>query len=124
MPPDPRPDAAERDPHALRERRVATPALVTRLAERSPTIETRTADLLDMASVVPETFDVVLSSEVIEHTPDPKAAVRSLCARVASGGHLALSVPNRRWIWRRSWRVFVLPIINIFRHSRCRSRNN
>lgn len=75
------------------------PTLVARLADRSPAIEARTADLLDLASVVPETFDVVLSSEVIEHTPDPKAAVRSLCARVASGGYLALSVPNRRWIW-------------------------
>jgi 2-polyprenyl-3-methyl-5-hydroxy-6-metoxy-1,4-benzoquinol methylase len=75
------------------------PSLVTRLAARSTAIEARTADLLDLSSAVPETFDVVLSSEVIEHTPDPKAAVRSLLARVASGGYLALSVPNRRWIW-------------------------
>jgi 2-polyprenyl-3-methyl-5-hydroxy-6-metoxy-1,4-benzoquinol methylase len=75
------------------------PSLVSQLAARAPAIEARTADLLDLASVVPETFDVVLSSEVIEHTPDPKTAVRSLLARVASGGYLALSVPNRRWIW-------------------------
>lgn len=76
-----------------------SPKLVARLAERSTSIETRTADVLALPDTVPESFDVVVSSEVIEHTPDPKAAVRSLLSRVASGGYLALSVPNRRWIW-------------------------
>lgn len=75
------------------------PNLVARLATRSSAIETRTADVLALPDTVPERFDVVVSSEVIEHTPDPKAAVRSLLSRVASGGYLALSVPNRRWIW-------------------------
>ena len=75
------------------------PNLVARLAERSTAIEARTADVLALSNSVPESFDVVVSSEVIEHTPDPKTAVRSLLARVASGGYLALSVPNRRWIW-------------------------
>jgi 2-polyprenyl-3-methyl-5-hydroxy-6-metoxy-1,4-benzoquinol methylase len=75
------------------------PKLVARLAARSSAIETRTADVLALSNTVPESFDVVVSSEVIEHTPDPKAAVLSLLSRVASGGYLALSVPNRRWIW-------------------------
>ena len=75
------------------------PNLVARLAERSTSIEARVADVLALSDPVPESFDVVVSSEVIEHTPDPKAAVRSLLSRVASGGYLALSVPNRRWIW-------------------------
>ncbi len=75
------------------------PNLVARLAERSTSIEARVADVLALSDGVPESFDVVVSSEVIEHTPDPKAAVRSLLSRVASGGYLALSVPNRRWIW-------------------------
>lgn len=75
------------------------PNLVARLAALSSTIEARTADVLALSNTVPESFDVVLSSEVIEHTPDPRTAVRSLLARVASGGYLALSVPNRRWIW-------------------------
>jgi 2-polyprenyl-3-methyl-5-hydroxy-6-metoxy-1,4-benzoquinol methylase len=75
------------------------PNLVARLAARSSSVEARTADVLALSSAVPESFDVVVSSEVIEHTPDPEAAVQSLLARVASGGYLALSVPNRRWIW-------------------------
>ncbi len=75
------------------------PNLVARLTERSPSIEARVADVLALSDRVPERFDVVVSSEVIEHTPDPKAAVRSLLSRVAGGGYVALSVPNRRWIW-------------------------
>jgi len=42
-------------------------------------------------------FDVVLSSECIEHTVDPAASFRALARVVAAGGHLVLSVPNARW---------------------------
>jgi 2-polyprenyl-3-methyl-5-hydroxy-6-metoxy-1,4-benzoquinol methylase len=44
-----------------------------------------------------ETFDIVLSSEAIEHTPDPLAATLELCRVVKPGGHLVLSTPNRLW---------------------------
>jgi 2-polyprenyl-3-methyl-5-hydroxy-6-metoxy-1,4-benzoquinol methylase len=43
------------------------------------------------------TFDVVLSSEAIEHTADPVAATLELCRVVKPGGHLVLSTPNRLW---------------------------
>lgn len=42
-------------------------------------------------------FDVVLSSEVIEHTPDPERGVRELCRAVRPGGVLVLTSPNRLW---------------------------
>lgn len=42
-------------------------------------------------------FDIVVSSEVIEHTPDPRRAVRELCRIVKPGGLLVLTVPNRIW---------------------------
>jgi ubiquinone/menaquinone biosynthesis C-methylase UbiE len=42
-------------------------------------------------------FDVVLSTEVIEHTPDPERAVRELCRVVRAGGVLVLTSPNRLW---------------------------
>ena len=42
-------------------------------------------------------FDVVLSTEVIEHTPDPKVAVHELCRVVRPGGLLVLTSPNRLW---------------------------
>jgi 2-polyprenyl-3-methyl-5-hydroxy-6-metoxy-1,4-benzoquinol methylase len=42
-------------------------------------------------------FDVVLSSEAIEHTPDPHAALLELYRVVRPGGHLVVSTPNRLW---------------------------
>jgi 2-polyprenyl-6-hydroxyphenyl methylase/3-demethylubiquinone-9 3-methyltransferase len=44
-----------------------------------------------------DTFDVVLSSEVIEHTPEPLASARELLRVLRPGGHLVLSTPNRLW---------------------------
>lgn len=48
------------------------------------------------------TFDIVVSSEVIEHTPDPKRAISELFRVLKPGGTLVLSVPNKFWyfsIW-------------------------
>ena len=46
----------------------------------------------------PNTFDVVLSSEAIEHTPDPRAAgARACTAWCEPGGASSLSMPNRLW---------------------------
>ena len=42
-------------------------------------------------------FDVVLCTEAIEHTSDPRRAVSELCRVTARGGVLALTVPNRLW---------------------------
>lgn len=42
-------------------------------------------------------FDAVLSSEAVEHTPDPEASVLELYRVVKPGGRLVLSTPNRLW---------------------------
>jgi 2-polyprenyl-3-methyl-5-hydroxy-6-metoxy-1,4-benzoquinol methylase len=42
-------------------------------------------------------FDVVLSTEVIEHTPRPAQAVRELARMVRPGGLLVVTTPNRVW---------------------------
>lgn len=46
-------------------------------------------------AVAGETFDLVVSFEVIEHVPDPAAFVSSLAAVLAPGGVMVLSTPNR-----------------------------
>jgi malonyl-CoA O-methyltransferase len=42
-------------------------------------------------------FDVVLCTEVIEHTPDPRHAVHELMRVLKKDGVLILTVPNQRW---------------------------
>lgn len=44
-------------------------------------------------------FDVVISSECIEHTPSPRASVLEMIRVLRPGGILALTCPNRAWRW-------------------------
>jgi 2-polyprenyl-3-methyl-5-hydroxy-6-metoxy-1,4-benzoquinol methylase len=43
------------------------------------------------------TFDVVLSTEVLEHTPEPFEGLRELARVVRPGGRLILTSPGRLW---------------------------
>lgn len=45
----------------------------------------------------PDRFDVVVSSECIEHTPDPSLALREMVGVLKPGGLLAVSTPNLLW---------------------------
>ena len=49
----------------------------------------------ELASLPPQKFDLVTSMEVIEHVTDPAAFVRQLSVRLAPGGLMILSTPNR-----------------------------
>ncbi len=42
-------------------------------------------------------FDVVVSSECIEHTLDPLQALRDICRVVRPGGTIVVTAPNQRW---------------------------
>lgn len=44
-----------------------------------------------------ESFDVVVSSECIEHTRDPLRALREMCRVVRRPGVLVVTTPNRAW---------------------------
>ena len=45
----------------------------------------------------PNTYDIIISSEVIEHCEDPKKALKNICESVSSDGYLILSTPNKLW---------------------------
>lgn len=53
-------------------------------------------------------FDIVVSSEVIEHTPNPEQAIKEIFRVLKPGGVMVLSTPNRFWI-------FSLRIAEVFR---------
>ena len=42
-------------------------------------------------------FDLVVSSECIEHTPDPNEALRQMAGVLKPGGYLSVSTPNVVW---------------------------
>jgi len=44
-----------------------------------------------------ESFDVVISSECVEHTLDPIRAIRELCRVCKKGGSVCLTTPNKLW---------------------------
>jgi 2-polyprenyl-3-methyl-5-hydroxy-6-metoxy-1,4-benzoquinol methylase len=44
-------------------------------------------------------FDVVVSSECIEHTVSPRAAVHEMIRVLRPGGRLVITCPNRFWHW-------------------------
>lgn len=49
----------------------------------------------ELAALPPATFDLVTSMEVVEHVTDPAAFIGDLAARLAAGGLMILSTPNR-----------------------------
>ena len=56
------------------------------------------ADALALSDVFGENrFDYVVSSECIEHTPNPLLAVKQMCAVLKPGGTISLSTPNKIW---------------------------
>ena len=60
------------------------------------------AEVADALALVdrfgPDRFDLVVSSECIEHTPEPSAALQQMAAVLRPGGFLALSTPNLLWL--------------------------
>jgi 2-polyprenyl-3-methyl-5-hydroxy-6-metoxy-1,4-benzoquinol methylase len=51
----------------------------------------------------PATFDRIFSLGVLQHTPDPQAAISVLPLYLKPGGHLAF------WIYEKRWTRFVMP---------------
>lgn len=73
------------------------PGLLER-TRRHAGCETVVADALELTKQFgPESFDLVVSSECIEHTPDPARAISEMLAVLRPGGYLSLSTPNVVW---------------------------
>jgi 2-polyprenyl-3-methyl-5-hydroxy-6-metoxy-1,4-benzoquinol methylase len=71
------------------------PALLRKVRQKSAA-QVVAGSILDLP-FPDQTFDVVLCTEVVEHTTDPSRAVAELCRVAASGSLLVLTTPNRLW---------------------------
>lgn len=58
-----------------------------------PNIEFRTASLTDLTGFSPGQFDLICSSNVLEHVPEVTRFFHHACALLKPGGTLALAVP-------------------------------
>jgi SAM-dependent methyltransferase len=66
-----------------------------------------------------QTFDVILSHEVLEHVQDDQRAVREMLRVLRRGGRIVLFVPNRGYpfethgiYWRGKYRFGNIPLVN------------
>jgi len=66
-----------------------------------------------------QTFDLILSHEVLEHVQDDQMAVREMVRVLQPGGRIALFVPNRGYpfethgvFWRDHYRFGNIPLVN------------
>lgn len=44
-----------------------------------------------------QSFNLIVSSEVVEHVPDPTKALREMARITAPGGHVIITSPNKLW---------------------------
>jgi 2-polyprenyl-3-methyl-5-hydroxy-6-metoxy-1,4-benzoquinol methylase len=75
------------------------PNLIKKIKDTYPDIDAQTADLMNVSQQLKQKYDLIICSEVIEHTPNPHEAFLQLSACLAPNGILILSTPNRRWYW-------------------------
>lgn len=73
------------------------PSLVMETAKRVGCTVVQADALALTATFKQDEFDCVVSSECIEHTPDPQRAVKEMTRVLKPGGYLSLSTPNLLW---------------------------
>ncbi len=47
----------------------------------------------------PQSFDIVVSSEVLEHMDEPERGIKEVERVLKPGGVFVMTTPNRRWLW-------------------------
>jgi SAM-dependent methyltransferase len=66
----------------------------------------------------PKSLDRVFCLGVLQHTPDPARAFRSLASRVKTGGQLVIDIYAKSWIALLHWRFLLRPLTKRMRKER------
>ncbi|MFT5238284.1 MAG: ubiquinone/menaquinone biosynthesis C-methylase UbiE [Ulvibacter sp.] len=93
------------------------PKLVALTKKKNPDTIAVEGSLLELP-FEDNTFDYVISSEVIEHTPDPYSATKELIRVLKPGGSLCITAPNRTF-----W-FFSLKIAELFKFRKYQGYEN
>lgn len=56
-----------------------------------------------------DTFDVLLSNDVLEHVADPQQVLREAFRVLKPGGHLIFNMPNYNWIYEGHYNIPWIP---------------
>jgi SAM-dependent methyltransferase len=91
--------------------------------ERAAEARARSAQIVNAAGedlpFAAETFDLILSHEVLEHVRDDRAAVREMVRTLKPGGRMVVFCPNRGYpfethgvYWNGSYRFGNIPLVN------------
>jgi 2-polyprenyl-6-hydroxyphenyl methylase/3-demethylubiquinone-9 3-methyltransferase len=64
--------------------------------ESNAAVEYRSISAEELAAAQPSAFDLVTCMEMLEHVPDPEAAIAALAALVKPGGDVIVSTLNRK----------------------------
>jgi 2-polyprenyl-3-methyl-5-hydroxy-6-metoxy-1,4-benzoquinol methylase len=80
--------------------------LYPRSADLPPPVKWIEGDLNEPLPLPPETFDLVVAAEVIEHLENPRAVCRELHRLLRPGGAVLLSTPNNE-----SWRSIIALVV-------------
>jgi len=72
--------------------------LMARPSKLDPSINWIQQDLNDDLTAMPMQFDVLVSSEVIEHLENPRAVFRDFYSKLKPGGTLIMTTPNQQSI--------------------------
>lgn len=88
------------------------PSLYGRLGRDLLAAPIYTASLTEVAELGEKRFDIVLSSEVVEHVSDPAAFIAELRAHLTPGGTLVLTTPRAEFVRPESDPTLLLAVLS------------
>jgi len=99
--------------------------------EKAAAIPNLKFECIAVSDCIPQSFDVVIASEVLEHITDYQAFFLELLKAIRPGGLLLLTIPNgygpfewQNWVWRKLEPLKFVKILRARRRARRANAEN